>query len=597
MAKTDDIEFGINWTQKAKQWKRKDVPRMLRLQYCAYWGDCEADLFDVRKERVQLLWPNYQFHRWNERRLRAVCDYHWVTWIGPGASGKTVDAAVFGLEYWLQAPDRTAVIVCSTTMKMLRMRIWSYITHYHQSINTEGGKNYSGELLDSTTRVRWRQGDDKNGIFGMAVEEGPVEEVINNLIGIHTERVLLILDEGQGIREAILRATKNMAKNPRFDFQMMGNPDSIHSPLVRESEPIDGWDSVVRAETEEWETLGGPLAGNGLCQFFDGRKSPADDSPEEAKRLPWLINKDWVANHLKSVRGNLNDPSFWSQAIGWPPPMGLESTLLSDAETITFRCRDKAVWTEGYRQCAALDPAFNGGDKMILQFIKYGQAEDPNGKKRWVIEFGEWLLVTIDADSSRPEHYQIMDFCRAECVKRRILPREFALDSSGEGGGLKSIFDQQWGLVNGVEAGGYPSDDIPIDETGKTAREAYDTRASELLFAFREFAIADGIRGLSNEASFQACARRTFFANKKWCAEPKVGGKGRKDEKGREVKGYRQRMGHSPDHLDACCVGVEYCRRIGGAVPTVTYAPSTEPELPYEDEFSDANYLKGYSYV
>ena len=218
-----------------------------------------------------------------------------------------VDAAVFGLEYWLQAPDRTAVIVCSTTMKMLRMRIWSYVTHYHQSI-VKQKHDYVGELIDSMTRIRWRPGDDKNGVFGIAVEEGPIEETINNLIGIHTERVLLIIDEGQGIREAILRATKNMAKNPRFDFLMMGNPDSIHAPLVRESEPIDGWDSVVRGETEEWETLGGPVAGNGLCQFFDGRKSPADASPEERRRLPFLINRDWIAAHLKSVHGNLNDP-------------------------------------------------------------------------------------------------------------------------------------------------------------------------------------------------------------------------------------------------------------------------------------------------
>ena len=58
-------------------------------------------------------------------------------------------------------------------------------------------------------------------------------------------------------------------------------------------------------------------------------------------------------------------------------------------------------------------------------------------------------------------------------------------------------------------------------------------------------------------------------------------------------------MGHSPDHLDTCCVGVEFCRRFGGAIPTVMTPPNDdEPHGEWEqDEFSSENYLKPYSYV
>src|SRR6266705_3019425 len=587
-----DIQFGIDWTQKAKEWKQRDIPLITRHQFCAY-HDVGKGAFYHRKERIKFFWPEYQWHTWNDRRLEGICSHHWTTWIGPAASGKTVDAGVFGLEYWLQAPFQTAVIFCSTTMKMLRMRIWSYVTHYHQALPkaVNDVMQYTGELLDSSTRIRWRAGDDKNGVFGMAVEEGPIEEVVNNLIGIHTQRVLLIIDEGQGIREAILRATNNMAKNPRFDFLMMGNPDTIHSPLVRESEPVNGWDSVTRAETEQWETLGGPLAGNGLCQFFDGRKSPADKSPEEKKRLPWLINKDWVDNHLKSVRGNLNDPGFWSQAIGWPPPMGLESTLLDDAILITFHCKDKAVWTQGFRKCAALDPAFGGGDKAKLTFIHYGQTEDDRGRLRWIIEAREVEMVPIDAKSERPLHYQIVDFCKVECEKRGIKPREFALDASGEGGGLKSIFDREWGYVTGIESGGAPSE-LPVDTSGKTAKEAYDTRASELCFNVREFALSDGLRGLSHDAAFQACSRRTFYRNGKWCAEPKTGSKGRTDEKGRPVRGFKQRLGFSPDDFDSLAIGIEFCRQQGATPADFGIAVEEEYRPQQEDEFDQRNYLE-----
>lgn len=594
----DDIQFGINWTEMAAKAGQKSIPLLNRHQYCAYHNKGEGAFFH-RKARISMMWPEYQWHRWNERRLKAECEYDWLTWLGPASSAKTTDAAVFALEYYLQAPDRTTVIVCSTTMKMLRMRIWSQIVHYHQRLPKNLGP--VGDLMDSVTRIRWRQGDDRNAILGMAVEEGATEEVVNNLIGVKAERLVLYLDEMQGVREAILRATNNMVANPVFRFRGMGNPDSLTNPLGRESEPLGGWESVERGETEEWETRGGPTKGHGLCQFFDGRKSPADDSPEERKRLPWLCNREWYEGIVKASGGNENAPEVWQFGIGWPPPMGLESTLLDDAIVTTFHCKDKAHWTHGFRKAASLDAAFGGGDKAKLTFLRYGETEDDHGRMRWVIEATEVLLVPIDAESARPIHYQIVDFCKVECQKRQVPFSEFALDSSGEGGGLHAIFNQEWGPVNGVEAGGRPSE-MAIDDNGKTARDAYDTRASELCFTVREFALANGIRGLPDDVVFQACNRRTFYRNGKWCAEPKTGSKGRTDERGRPVRGYKQRMGHSPDDFDSFAVGVEHCRQ-NGAVPGSFAAPVTETpdDNPYgaqqSDEWSEENYLHSPSYA
>lgn len=556
-----DMQFGIDWGKLSPN----PIPLIQKHQLCAYWDRGMGSAYH-RLERIKALWPEFKIHRWTERRLKALCKYNWNTWLGAASTAKSTDAAVMALEYWLQAPDRTTVIVASTTVKLLRMRIWSELTRYHQALAKKVPGNV-GELIDSKTLIRWEAGNDRNGIFGMAVEEGVVSEVVNNLIGIKAERVLVILDEMQGVREAIMQATINLSANPKFTFLVMGNPDSLTNPLGRESEPVDGWDSVIRAETEEWETHGGPTKGNGVCQFFDGRKSPADDSPEERKRLSFLINQDKVAGILKACRGNTNDPLYWQMAIGWPPPMGLESTVLDPSIVETFKCRAKPVWTESVTKSAALDPAFSGGDKAILQFLKRGRTTDEHGP-RWQIGFDEWMEVPISADSSRPIHYQIVDFCKVECEKRQIPPTEFALDASGEGGGLASIFRQEWGSVVSIEAGGSPSD-LPIDETGKTAREAYDTRASELCFSVREMALSHGIKGLSEEATKQLSARRTFYRNGRWACEPKSGSKGRTDEKGRPVKGFKQRLGYSPDHADAAAVGVEHCRQ-KGVVPSVT---------------------------
>lgn len=610
----DRHEFGIDWQSHCDRIKTDFIPLVQKHQYCARFNVGNGAAYH-RRERIKMLWPGYQWHRWNERRMRGFCNYDWLTWLGPASSAKSTDAAIFGLEYWEEAPHETAVIVCSTTMKMLRLRIWSQVAHYHTQLPKNLGP--VGELLDSVTRIRWQQGDDKNGIFGMAVEEGPVDEVINNLIGIHTKRVLLILDEMQGIREAIMKATNNMIANPEFKMIGMGNPDALTNPLGKESEPIDGWDSVTRGETEEWETHGGPTKGRGLCQFFDGRKSPADDSPEEKKRLPWLCNQEWYQGILKAAKGNLNDPAVWQMAIGWPPPMGLESTLLDNSIIETFHVKDPATWTEGFTQCAALDPAFNGGDRAILQFGKYGRSsgiqfdQDKRtwstsvGQTAWIIEFGEWLQVPIDAESSRPIHYQILDFVKFECEKRGIPPHQFACAAAGEGGGLVSIFQTNWGAINPIEEGGAPSErmvpnQFNPDGSPKTAKDCYDTRASELCFGLREFAMANGLRGMSNEAIFQCCSRRTFYRNGKWATEPKTGSKGRTDEKGRPVKGYKSRMGHSPDHADTDNILIEHCRMQGAEPMIAGEAIRQENENPYSqnqyDEFATDNYLKPYAF-
>src|SRR6185436_9755266 len=114
-------------------------------------------------------------------------------------------------QWWMEAPHCSAVIACSTSIKMLRKRIWAQITKFHMELpkNTFPSPKH-GELIDSDTMIRWQERDTRNAIFGMAVEEGSPEEVINNLIGIHTHRVLLVLDECQGVREAIMHATRNM---------------------------------------------------------------------------------------------------------------------------------------------------------------------------------------------------------------------------------------------------------------------------------------------------------------------------------------------------------------------------------------------------
>lgn len=572
-----------------------DWPLIRRHFYCALKNYGYGSAYH-RLEIIKILWPdNFELHAWNRRRMESVCVSNWNTWTGPGGCGKSTDAAVFALEWWLEAPHASAVIVCSTSVKMLKKRIWAQVAHYHQTlVKRLGPKAWldAGELIDSDTIIRHKKGDQKNGIFGMAVEEGSPEEVINNLIGIHTHRVWLILDELQGVEEVILRATRNMGKNPVFKFLGMGNPESFNDPLGRLSTPVGGWESVERAVTEHWEIKAGPVKGKGRCDFFDGRQSPAVLDLEFSKRNPWMINQDQIDNDLRSVDGNENDPSYCSQTVGWWPSMGVESTVLDTMIIEKFHCRDKAVWTQGFTRFASLDPAFEGGDQKILQFGRRGEVSDENGR-HWVVQFDEWLDVPIDASIKEPIHFQIMTYVRSACRIKGIPPDEFALDSTGEGGGLKAIIDQHWGAVIGVEFGGNPSErpvndfEIPGEQT-KTCREMYNRRSCELNMAVRSFAMGNGIRGLPLEAEDQFCKRKTYLKNRKYHVEPKS-----------EMK--KRIRGKSPDNADACAIGVELCRQkgavasVGQAVEKVSEDWAREVKRADED-FSSDNYLTGSDY-
>jgi hypothetical protein len=201
--------------------------------------------FVHRKAAIQLIWQKagIVWHPWIDRALQSFCSYNWVTWTGPAASAKSFNASLIGLLFWLEFPEGTSVIMASTTRDALARRLWYYIQDLHSKIRPRPDLTI-GQALYSEYMIRLRAGDKKNGIFGLAIEDGPVEEALHNLIGYHNTRVLLVVDEAQGTREAIFQATDNLAKNPEFKCPLLGNAESREDPHGRFSEPLGGWISA-----------------------------------------------------------------------------------------------------------------------------------------------------------------------------------------------------------------------------------------------------------------------------------------------------------------------------------------------------------------
>ena len=500
-----------------------------------------------RKEAIFRLWnrEDLLWHHWIDRMLKSWCEYNWIVWTGPASSGKSMAASAFALEYWLEDPTHTSVIVASTTKSALARRLWFYVQDLHSKIPPEAG--FKGEAIYSEYMIRWRAGDKKNGIFGVAVEEGPIEEAIHNLIGFHNVRVALMVDEAPGVQEALFGACDNLSKNPEFKCLMMGNAESREDPHGRFSEPIYGWPSIDPEKDLQWETSGAMAKGNGVCVFFDGRKSPAITEPDGQKTFPFLINQQQIDSALDYYK-TADDPRFWSQSIGFWPPVTLKRTVLDERIVLNNFVKDPAIWYTKYQWCAALDPSYEGGDRKVYQPFKLGQmgGDDHN---RWQIEFARPIELKISIKEEKEIHYQIVQQCIDLCETLEIPPQRFALGSSGEGGGLLSIFRREWGAVVGIEESGAVSD-RPISKSNpRLCSEEYDRVVTELWFAVREFAIHGCLRGMPEEALREFYTRRWEIQNHKVRLETK-----------KELKKHFKR---SPDYGDAVAFCIELARRLG----------------------------------
>ncbi|MFN9900856.1 MAG: hypothetical protein ACK55Z_19160, partial [bacterium] len=106
---------------------------------------------------------------------------------------------------------------------------------------------------------------------------------------------------------------------------------------------------------------------------------------------------------------------------------------MSESLIDTHTPNKKLTFTTNVQIVAALDPGF-GGDRCILRFAKVGTAND-----KLSILFQDIIQISPNAQLTEPVHYQIANRVKEECNKRGVPPDKFALDSSGEGGGLADI--------------------------------------------------------------------------------------------------------------------------------------------------------------
>lgn len=448
--------------------------------------------FEHLKNAIDRIWNDpypgtFIWNDWSELLLQTFCENKWVTVTGPAASWKTTCAAMYSICSWFSSPADTVVICTSTTLPGLRRRVWKEISKFYRL------RPAIGNVVQSAHCVQYQKGHDDAGIFGIATDEGQINKAIGKIIGFHSPNLIVVVDEMPYTPEAIVEATVNLdSGSQRFQFIGLGNADDQLDPHGRMCEPRNGWDSID-VDSEQWETK------RGVCIHLDGLKSP---NVLAGKAIyPGLLNQADIDNII-DING-VDSPAFWQMRRGFWAPEGVQKTVLTMPMITKARSQDQPIYDQGFNLGAALDPAFEGGDRCVLRFGKCGYYDG-----RYVMGLGEIVFIKTKAMPDDPIHYQIVRLVREECQKRGVPPTLFALDSTGEGGGLAAIFQREWSPeILCVEFGGRPTKE-PISQTNrKRADQEYDRAVTELWFFFRLLVQNEQVKGLDTETATEFCRR------------------------------------------------------------------------------------------
>lgn len=548
-----------------------------------WWKDdreCGAGLAHHYSEMRRILWPHLDDHRWVKLCLEEVIANKIVVLMGAGSTGKTNFAAWFSLCDYYCFPEHTCILVSSTDLRGLELRVWGEIKSLHDlAINqfpvaghlVESKHAISTDLVDEGS-IR----DLRKGIIGIPCVQNGKFVGLGKYLGIKQRRMRLVADEAQFMGAGFLNAFANLDKNTDFRAMVLGNPNDMLDPLGRAAEPKDGWASHMEPEkTSVWDTR----FMNGRCVNLIGTDSPNFDYPaDEPTRFPYLISRQ----KIKSTETFFGKDSveYYSQCIGAMKIGSMAKRVLTRDLCVKFNANSREITWDGFpTKIGGLDAAY-GGDRCMCGHIEFGK--DIENKTRILIHPPE--IVPITGTGGDPED-QIARWVKDYCRRNGISPENFFHDSTGRGS-LGTSLARIWSpMCNPVEFGGSPtSRPVTMDHwiyDPKTRRrrlkkcnEHYSKFVTELWFSVRYAVEADQIRGLPESVMEEFCMREWAMV------------KGDKIEI--ETKDdMKERVGRSPDEADWCSICVEGARRRGFAINRLLNAETQERNREWLREMQD----------
>ena len=551
-------------TLYGRKWDLSKVDRAMIENHCIKETDAwrkigGTTVFDHYKALFRTYWPEDDEHRWEDSILRAILSNQFTTIMGCAASTKTTTAAKFALCLYGVYPRGTSILISSTDMRGLELRVFGRIKELIGRAK-ERFEWFPGFVIDSKKMVCSDNldveeiRDMRHGIICIPCLSSSGSFVgLGRYIGIHNERVIFIGDEFQLMQLSLIEAIPNMLNNKFFKAVFLGNPLAQGDPLDYVSEPKGGWASVgIPTKTITWPTR----YMKGICLNLPGLDSPNFDHPaDQPDKFPYMVGRVKV-EQIKESYGE-ESQQFCSQILG-VRIAGLNARKVVTREICDKSgAFDKPIWNDSTRtQIYAIDAAYGniGGDRCMRMICEFGK--DITGQD--IFNVASYRSIPVSALSPIPPDDQIAEFSKMECEQANIPPENVFFDGRTL---LAAAFARLWSTkINPVDFGG-PVTTRPVaaemmvdSETGqrrlKRCDEHYSKFVTELWFSVR-YAIESGqFRGMTDDILADGMPRewKTTHGNKVEI-ESKIDTK--------------KRTGKSPDIFDALATAMEGARRRG----------------------------------
>lgn len=270
------------------------------------------------------------------------------------------------------------VVTTAPTSAQVESVLWRELQKVHTGARLRGRLTRAGY-------PQWRIGDEL-----VAFGRRPTE--VASFQGIHAKFVLIVLEEADGIPEALWIAADTLASSGAAHVLAIGNPDSADSHFAKVVRPGSGWNVVpidglrtpnfTKKEVNKYPDLKQYMIDNGI---------PPSDKKLDKMRVPLYIRSEWqsvllspvwvaermerwgVKRFVDAETGNVRwrEPAlWWSKVRGRPPEEGSEGLIPLSWIEAAFRRWD--LWDEAGRPrpdgrlILGCDVADSGKDETVI---------------------------------------------------------------------------------------------------------------------------------------------------------------------------------------------------------------------------------------
>lgn len=588
---TDPLALELHMITKGGSWQKKN-------------GETAGlGLYHHFRRFQELAWPGRLWqsgpfvNHWSEKCLETYINYTYFGVMGCAAGGKSDSFGCNALTDWYAHPGCTTVLVTSTDLKTLELRIWGMIKKYHKLSKAEhdwipGHLIEGKQMIIQDARTEFAEGRDfKNAIVAVACKKGNQYVGLGSMVGIHNKRVRLIADEANLMPRAFLDSAANLSKCEDFKLGALGNPNettNAHGAVCEPHPDLGGWEGGADQApgTKMWKTR----FPNGICLQLPGSDSPnMKAAAGEPPPFPFLMTRQQMVDDA-AIWG-VDDWHFTMMNEARMPRGQGSRRVLTRQACLKFGAFEKPNWRDSrIIKIAFLDAAYRGvgGDRCVFGELQFGyeteaddgsmkvgtminslvNQPDPSKGGRQIIALIDLVIVPVVAksDSDQAED-QIALFCRDQLQARGIDHNNFYYDAGMRTTLVSAFARHNMIYANTIDCGGKPSEDFVSAEIKKKCHEYYSKRVTELWFSVRLSVESRQFRGLTDEACSEFCQREWKL----------VSGNRIEVESKEEMK---VKTGRSPDLADGIAVGVFGARQRGFLISKL----SNPDRLPKSDQ-------------